>query len=86
MSCGVVPVVYNSYAAVKDIIDDGIDGKVTEKEEGRFSAELMAANVRTVIYNCDGSHSMAIQAVKKSESYSVDSIYQQWINLFNSLQ
>jgi glycosyltransferase involved in cell wall biosynthesis len=86
MSCGVVPVVYNSYAAVKDIIDDGIDGKVTEKEEGRFSAELMAANVRTVIDNCDGSHSMAIQAVKKSESYSVDSIYQQWINLFNSLQ
>lgn len=86
MSCGVVPVVYNSYAAVKDIIDDGIDGKVTEKEEGRFSAELMAANVRTVIDNCDSSHSMAIQAVKKSKSYSVDSIYQQWINLFNSLQ
>lgn len=85
MSCGVVPVVYNSYAAVKDIIDNNVDGMITEKDHGRFSAEWMAENVKKVIHNCDSSHSMAIQAVKKSESYSVDSIYHLWMNFFHSM-
>lgn len=85
MSCGVVPVVYNSYAAVKDIIDNNVDGMITEKNHGRFNAEWMAENVKKVIHNCDSSHSMAIQAVKKSESYSVDSIYHLWMNFFHSM-
>lgn len=85
MSCGVVPVVYNSYAAVKDIIDNNVDGMITEKDHGRFNAEWMAENVKKVIHNCDSSHSMAIQAVKKSESYSVDSIYHLWMNFFHSM-
>lgn len=85
MSCGVVPVVYNSYAAVKDIIDNKMDGMITEKDHGRFNAEWMAENVKKVIHNCDSSHSMAIQAVKKSESYSVVSIYHLWMNFFNDL-
>lgn len=85
MSCGVVPVVYNSYAAVKDIIDNNVDGMITEKDHGRFNAEWMAENVKKVIHNCDSSHSMAIQSVKKSESYSVDSIYHLWMNFFHSM-
>lgn len=85
MSCGVVPVVYNSYAAVKDIIENNVDGMITEKDYGRFNAERMAENVKKVIHNCDSSHSMAIQAVKKSESYSVDSIYHLWMNFFHSM-
>lgn len=85
MSCGVVPVVYNSYAAVKDIIDNKVDGMITEKDHGRFNAEWMAENVKKVIHNCDSSHSMAIQAVKKSESYSVDSIYHLWMSFLNNL-
>ena len=85
MSCGVVPVVYNSYAAVKDIIENNVDSMITEKDHGRFNAERMAENVKTVIHNCENSHSLAIQAVKKSESYSVDSIYHLWMNLFHSM-
>lgn len=85
MSCGVVPVVYNSYAAVKDIIDNKVDGMITEKDHGRFNAEWMAENVKKVIHNCDSSHSMAIQAVKKSENYSADSIYHLWMDFFNDL-
>lgn len=85
MSCGVVPVVYNSYAAVKDIIENKVDGMITEKDHGRFNAEWMAENVKRVIHNCDSSHSMAIQAVKKSESYSVNSIYHLWMNFLRIL-
>lgn len=85
MSCGVVPVVYNSYAAVKDIIDNKVDGMITEKDHGRFNAEWMAENVKKVIHNCDSSHSMAIQAVKKSESYSINSIYHLWMNFLRIL-
>lgn len=86
MSCGVVPVVYNSYAAVKDIIDNEVDGMITEKSDGGFCAESMAINVKKVIHNCENSHSMAIQAMKKSENYSVDSIYHVWMDFFANIR
>lgn len=86
MSCGVVPVVYNSYAAVKDIIDNEVNGMVTEKSDGGFCAESMAINVKKVIHNCESSHSMAIQAMKKSENYSIDSIYHVWMDFFANIR
>ena len=86
MSCGVVPVVYNSYAAVKDIIDNEVDGMITEKSDGGFCPESMAINVKKVIHNCESSHSMAIQAMKKSENYSIDSIYHVWMDFFANIR
>lgn len=86
MSCGVVPVVYNSYAAVKDIIDHEVNGMITDKIHGKFCAESMAKNVKKVIHNCESSHSMAIQALKKSENYLIDSIYHVWVDFFANIR
>lgn len=85
MSFGAVPVVYGSFAAVRDIIENGKDGMVAEKVNGQFSAEAMSNDVEMVIGDCDGSKSMAYAALEKSNRYTLDAIYKQWMALFNDL-
>lgn len=85
MSFGVVPVVYDSFAAIRDIIDNGKDGVITEKVNGQFNAEAMAKDVEKVINNCDSVKSMAYAAIEKSKNYSLNEIYKRWIVLLNSL-
>lgn len=85
MSFGVVPVVYDSFAAIRDIIDNGKDGVITEKVNGQFNAEAMAKDVEKVINNCDSVKSMAYAAIEKIKNYSLNEIYKRWIVLLNSL-
>ena len=40
MSFGVVPVVYGSYSAVNDIIEDGKDGIIVPKTDEGFNAAI----------------------------------------------
>lgn len=42
MSFGVIPVVYDSYSAVRDIIDDGKDGVVILYEKNGYDADKAA--------------------------------------------
>lgn len=85
MHFGVVPVVYNSYAAVSDIIDNGKDGIIVDKVDGIFSAERMAMGVENIIEDCEKEHKMSITAIKKSKEYSLDTIYSRWLRLLNEL-
>lgn len=85
MHFGVVPVVYNSYAAVSDIIDNGKDGIIVDKVDGIFSAERMAMGVENIIEDCEKEHQMSITAIKKSKEYSLDTIYSRWLRLLNEL-
>lgn len=85
MSFGVVPIVYNSFAAVKDIIANSKDGMITETVNDRFDSEAMAKNVEKVINDCDGSNCMAYAAIEKSNNYSLDEIYKRWMTLLTKL-
>lgn len=85
MSFGVVPVVYNSFAAVNDIIDDGKTGVIVDKVDGSFNNKAMAKGVESVIDDFDDKHQMAIDAISKSKEYSLDEIYKRWIKVFDSL-
>lgn len=86
MSFGVVPVVYNSFAAVNDIIDNGKNGVIVDKIGGAFNNEVMAKGVESVINDCDDKHQMAKEAISKSKEYSLDEIYKGWMTLFSSLK
>ena len=86
MSFGVVPVVYNSFAAVNDIIDNGKNGVIVDKIGGAFNNEAMAKGVESVINDCDDKHQMAKEAISKSKEYSLDEIYKGWMTLFSSLK
>lgn len=87
MSFGVVPVVYGSFSAVYDIIEDGKDGIVIPKTDESFNARLMAEEIRKLMSFSYSGHirEMALAAIEKSKNFSIDTIYSQWINNLNNL-
>lgn len=84
MSFGVVPVVYNSYAAAGDIIKNEVNGRLVEKVNGEFSAKAFAEVLSEIMKNDDGRDSMAREAIKTAKEYSVETIYEQWMKLMKN--
>lgn len=83
MSFGVVPVVYGSYSAVYDIIEDGKDGIVLPKDcEKGYDAEVMARRMSRVMDSPKELQTMAIRAIDKSKDFSIDKIAKEWEKLF----
>jgi len=82
MSYGVVPVVYGSYSAVYDIIEDGKDGYITPVP---YSEKNMAD--RLVWLNGSGRcASIAHASISASERFSIDAVVDRWEQLFYSLR
>jgi hypothetical protein len=71
-------VVYDSFSAVRDIIEQGKDGI--------FSTEEMAIGIEKVLTNEGKTHEMALTAIKESKSYSLDNIVNQWMGWFEKLK
>lgn len=85
MSFGVIPVVYNSYSAVCDIIDDGKDGIVLPYHKNGYQAEEAAGMIVNIMKDDGKREQMALTAIKKSKEYSVEKIYSEWERVFHSL-
>ena len=82
MSFGVVPVVYGSYSAVYDIIEDAVDGVIVPKTEEGFNSSEMAERINNIIEDNNKRNKMALAAIEKSKNYSIDKIYDQWKVVF----
>ncbi len=85
MSFGVVPVVYGSYSAVYDIIDDDVNGLIIPKANEGFNAAIMAERIKNIIEDNNKRNKMALAAIEKSKNYSIDKIYDQWKVVFEKL-
>lgn len=85
MSFGVVPVVYNSYAAVGDIISDGKDGIVVPFCPDGYKADIAAGMVAKIMKDDSLRNTMALAAIEKSQNYSVDEIYNRWMTIMKAL-
>lgn len=85
MSFGVVPVVYGSYSAVYDIIEDGKDGLIIPKMNDGFNAAVMAERMAAAMIDNRRLEQMALAAIEKSKDYSIDKIYQQWMGVIGNL-
>lgn len=85
MGFGVVPCVYDSFAALKDIVEDGVNGVVVEKENGFFSAQRMAEKMSTLLSDEEKLSSMAMTAIETSKKYAIDAIYEKWEKVFAEL-
>lgn len=85
MSFGVIPVVYDSYSAVRDIIDDGKDGVVIPYEKNGYDADKAAGMLAQIMQNDSLRDVMAHAAIEKSKAYSVERIYQEWMSTFDKL-
>ena len=86
MSFGVVPVVYGSYSAVYDIIEDGKDGLIIPKTSEGFNAAIMAERMAAVMTDEHRLEQMALAAIEKSKNYSIDKIYQQWMRVIAAFE
>ena len=85
MSFGVVPAVYNSYAAAGDIVHEGVNGLLIPYCKEGFQATVMAERMAAVMSDETCLKRMALEAIQTSKEYSMDNIYDQWMKLFNSL-
>ena len=83
MSFGVVPVVYNSYAEVGDIITDGKDGIVVPFCPDGYKADVAAGMVENIMKDDTLRNTMALAAIGKSKNYSVDEIYNRWMEILS---
>lgn len=81
MSFGVVPVVYHSFAAAGDIIENGNDGILIPYSLQRFPAENMANTAASLMKDHEKRQRMAEAAIKKSKQFGIDAIYKQWMRL-----
>lgn len=86
MSFGVIPVVYNSYSAVSDIIDDGKDGIVIPYHKEGYQTEEAAKLLAGIMADVTKQKALALEAMKKSKVYSMERIYEQWMSTFKMLQ
>lgn len=79
MSFGVVPMLYGSFAAAYDIVDDKKNGAVLPYDESGFKPESMANRLSEWMDNPKELENLALAALEKSRQYSIDRIYNEWI-------
>lgn len=85
MSFGVVPMVYGSFAAAYDIVDDKKNGAVLPYDKSGFKPEPMANHLSEWMNNPQKLEKLARAALKKSKQYSLDRIYNEWMEKIEKL-
>lgn len=81
ISCGCVPVAFDSYAAARDIIDDGKSGVLVPPMDCEKYAAALAALMRDPALRERFSRA----AFEKSKQFSVEFIGDKWLALFEEL-
>lgn len=75
-----IPVVYGSYSAVYDIIDNGVSGIIVPP----FNQEIYINELEKLMNNVEQSKKMADKAYEKTTCYSIERILPLWEELLNS--
>lgn len=85
MSFGVVPIVYGSYSAVYDIINNNKNGIIIPYRQHEYSAEKAANFIEPIINNDILYRTIAKGAITTSKNFSIEDIYNSWEKTFNKL-
>ncbi|MBD9052732.1 MAG: glycosyltransferase [Holdemanella biformis] len=81
MQNGCVPMAFDTYTALHDIITNKVDGIIVPaKDEKRYANELLK-----LMLNEDYRKTMALNAMNNSEKFSIDTIGGHWQQVFNDL-
>lgn len=78
MEYGVIPLVYDSFAAVHDIIDDGINGYIIPQP---YSDEVFTSKIEIIMQNENLFNLMSESARLKAKEFSLDCIVNKWKHL-----
>lgn len=79
---GCVPVVYESYESVHDLITDGENGLLVENKNHR----QFASKLSSLMTDENERHRIALNCINMENRFSTNVIYSQWKSLFDSLQ
>ena len=78
MQFGVIPVVYDSFAAVRDIIDDGFNGLIIPKP---YNIDNTTKIIESLLNDETLRYRMSNAAIKRSKDFSIDKIAKIWYSL-----
>lgn len=81
MGYGLVPIAFNSFPALSDIVSDDIEGYNIEP----FNEELYANKLISLIVNDKKRENMQNNSLKKAQMFSIQSILDKWNNLLDNL-
>ena len=82
MAYGVVPIVYGSYEAVYDIIDDGVNGFITPKP---FNEDITIQKMKKLMTDDSICLEMGKNAMEKSKQFSIEAVISKWYNIINNV-
>jgi len=81
MACGVVPVATDCDYGPREIITDGVDGKLVPVD----NAELIAETVIDLLQDSGKRNEMAIKALERAKDFDVSIVVKEYERLFDSL-
>ena len=79
MQFGCVPVVYNSFEAVADIVKPGVTGELVTP----FNQKEFESKMRRLMSDSSYLNQLSANAFQYVKKYDVSNIINQWIKLFN---
>lgn len=80
MNMKLVPIAFESFSTVRDIIDDNVNGILIPP----FDRDLYAKKISEMIKNDDLRYSLSNKAYQKSQKFRMDVIGDKWLTLFAS--
>ena len=81
MQMGVVPVVYNSFESLSDIVTDGFNGFVVQNNKQNIFVEKM----KRLMLDDTLRQEMAVHAMESCKRYTIEKIVNRYESLFNDL-
>jgi glycosyltransferase involved in cell wall biosynthesis len=78
---GVIPVSYNSFESITDIINDGENGIIIPNND----MELFVSKMKDLMLNNTQRRLMATNAINSSSRFNLDNVINRYLNLFTSL-
>lgn len=81
-SCGCVPIAFNSYAAIRDIIDDGVSGMLIRP----FSEKVFAKRLIELCKDLKKRESMASEGIQSAKKFHPNIIEQKWDSILDRLK
>lgn len=81
MNMKVVPIAFESFSTVRDIIDNNINGILVPP----FDTKLYAEKLSELMTNDNARYNFSNNAHLKSQQFQIDAIGSRWLSLFSSL-
>lgn len=79
MQCGAVPIAFDSFASVRDIIEDGVDGFLVTP----FDLDEYERKLRVIMSDDSKRSQMASSAMENVKRFDIEKVADQWVDVID---